>query len=98
MPLKFKKTESESKSSENEADNMKNNKPKSKLKPKIQIVNYTEKSFVVIGDTFYLKELLKTAGGKWNPHLKQKEDITKGWIFPMTKINVIKDLIATTQA
>lgn len=48
----------------------------------IYIENYTEKSFVVLGDTRPHKENIKKLGGKWNSRLK---DNKMGWIFPMSK-------------
>ena len=43
----------------------------------IEIAEYSDKSFVVRGDTKPIKECLKALGGKWNPYLKGG----KGWIF-----------------
>lgn len=47
----------------------------------ISITDYTEKSFVIRGNTTPYKEVLKNFGGKWNDRLRDGE----GWIFPMTK-------------
>lgn len=47
----------------------------------ISITNYTEKSFVIRGNTMPYKEVLKNFGGKWNDRLRDGE----GWIFPITK-------------
>ncbi len=47
----------------------------------IKIVNYSEKSFAVIGDTKPIKDMLKSLGGKFNMYLT----VGCGWIFPMTK-------------
>ncbi len=53
----------------------------------IRIVDYTEKSIAVYGDTKKYKEELKRIGGKYNPKLKEGP----GWIFPKTlKENVFK--------
>lgn len=43
----------------------------------MEIVEYTEKSFVVCGNTKEYKEELKELGGKWNLNLK----VGPGWIF-----------------
>lgn len=53
----------------------------------ITIEDYTEKSFVVRGETQRYKESLKVVGGKWNSRLT---DLTSGeifgaWIFPSIK-------------
>jgi hypothetical protein len=49
---------------------------------KIYTEQYSEKSFVVIGDTQEYKESLKAMGGKWNSRLTNKEGDTFGaWLF-----------------
>jgi hypothetical protein len=49
---------------------------------KIYTEQYSEKSFVVIGDTQEHKESLKAMGGKWNSRLTNKEgDIFGAWLF-----------------
>lgn len=52
---------------------MKNKEQKNGLK----IVDYSEKSFAVIGDTKPVKEQLKQLGGAWNRGLT----CGAGWIF-----------------
>jgi|688.fasta_scaffold1748369_2 hypothetical protein len=47
----------------------------------IKIEDYSERSFVVYGDTKIHKEKLKEMGGKYNPHLS----IGCGWIFSIKK-------------
>jgi hypothetical protein len=62
---------------------------------KIEIIHYTEKSIVVIGDTKDIKDKLKTLGGSWNAKLTNKEtlEIFGGWIFPKSKEDTLrKDL------
>ncbi len=44
----------------------------------IEIVEYTEKTFIVKGDTKDYKDKLKEIGGKWN-------GFKKFWIFPNSK-------------
>jgi len=51
------------------------------LKNNVQIIDYSEKSFVVIGETKPLKEDLKYLGGCFNFRLTYGA----GWIFPMSK-------------
>lgn len=48
------------------------------MNSQLNIVQYTEKSFVVRGNTTENKEQLKTIGGKYNALLKGGP----GWIFP----------------
>jgi hypothetical protein len=43
----------------------------------LQLVDYSEKAFAVIGDTKSHKDILKELGGKYNPYLS----CGKGWIF-----------------
>ena len=47
----------------------------------ITITDYTEKSFVLRGDTKEYSRFLADSGGKWNPNLKDGD----GWIFSMKK-------------
>jgi hypothetical protein len=60
---------------------------------KITIETYNEKSFVVYGeDTKKYKESIKSLGGKWNNHLKNKNDeMFGGWIFSIEKMSEVKD-------
>lgn len=54
---------------------------------KVIIQKYSEKSFVVRGQTFNHMDKLKELGGKWNAYLKGGE----GWIFPNYKENEVKE-------
>jgi len=51
----------------------------------IKIVPYSEFSFVVIGNTKPIKEVLKSLGGKFNMYLKTG----CGWIFSNTKKEIV---------
>ena len=53
---------------------------------KIQIVDYSEKAFAVIGETKPIKEGLKNLGGKFNFRLT----CGAGWIFSKTKLEAVK--------
>lgn len=46
----------------------------------IYIEDYTEKSFVVLGNTLEHKDNLRSLGGKWNGNLREGK---KGWIYPL---------------
>ncbi len=48
----------------------------------INIVDYSEKAFAVVGDTKPIKDQLKALGGKFNFRLT----CGAGWIFPKTKL------------
>ena len=52
----------------------------------LEIINYSEKSFVVRGNTKDHKEDLKSLGGKWNSNLRDGG----GWIFSNTKLPAFK--------
>lgn len=56
----------------------------------IYIESYTEKSFVVLGDTKPHKDNIKKLGGKWNSKLR---DNKMGWIFPISKKQSVEEYI-----
>jgi hypothetical protein len=58
----------------------------------MEIINYTEKSIVVKGDTKSHKDVLKSLGGKWNSKFTHKETGEKfgGWVFPKTKQDIVE--------
>lgn len=56
----------------------------------IEIVDYSEKSFAVVGDTKPIKETLKKLGGCFNGRLT----CGAGWIFSKTKIEVVKQTLS----
>ena len=53
----------------------------------MEIIDYTEKSIAVRGDTKQYKDLLTSIGGKWNTSLTDKSTNEKfaGWIFQKSK-------------
>lgn len=52
----------------------------------IEVLDYSERSFVIYGNTKPIKEKLKTLGGKFNRYLKATNGFMfAGWIFPLTK-------------
>ena len=53
----------------------------------ITISDYTEKSFVIRGNTKEYSRFLADSGGKWNPNLKDGS----GWIFSMKKKQEIEN-------
>lgn len=58
------------------------------IEPKngLQIIDYSDKAFAVIGETKPIKDVLKALGGKYNAFLK----CGKGWIFPKTRYEAVK--------
>ena len=75
------------------------NKPKNITKPKpinkpisnldIYIEKYSDKAFVVRGNTKLYKEQLKKIGGRWNKNLKNGE----GWIFSLKNLQKVNKLL-----
>jgi len=49
------------------------------------LIQYSEKSVAVFGDTKEIKEHLIKLGGKFNKYLKYMGKVTPGWIFPKSK-------------
>ena len=56
---------------------------------KIEIVDYSEKAFAMVGDTKPIKEKLKDLGGRFNPSLK----CGAGWIFSKKHLEAVKKAI-----
>jgi hypothetical protein len=61
----------------------------------IEIKQYTEKSFVIVGDTKPLKDSIKSFGAKWNSSLTDGETNEKfgGWILFNDKKQEVADWI-----
>ncbi len=59
-----------------------------------EIVEYSEKSIAVFGDTKSIKEELKALGGKFNPALKNNGEKRAGWIFPKKQADKVRALLA----
>ena len=55
--------------------------------------SYTEKAVAVFGNTKPYLEELKNIGGKYNQYLKQNGSTSPGWIFPKTKLSILKALV-----
>jgi hypothetical protein len=53
----------------------------------LNIIDYSEKSFAITGDTYQIKDTLKELNGKFNRFLT----CGAGWIFPKTKLNEVKE-------
>lgn len=61
-----------------------------------EIVEYSEKSIAVFGDTKSIKEELKALCGKFNPALKNNGEKRAGWIFPKKQADKVRALLAPT--
>lgn len=71
--------------------NMKVEKPvAAQTSEEICLKNYTDKSFVLYGDTKQHKDKIKELGGKWNANLR---DGMKGWVFSMKKKAVVEEFV-----
>lgn len=57
----------------------------------MEIVDYSERSFAVIGNTKLYKEQLKELGGKYNEKLK----CGAGWIFSLSKKSKVEKLVGS---
>ena len=63
----------------------------------LEIVDYSEKSIAVFGDTKAVKDLLKELGGRFNPALKYNGEKRSGWIFGKKQADKVKELITPTE-
>lgn len=71
----------------------------SKVK-KIEIVDYSEKSIAVFGNTIAIKDKLKEMGGKYNANLKKDKNVDikePGWIFIKSKKDEVSKFIEEIQ-
>lgn len=55
----------------------------------LQVIDYTEKAVVVVGDTYEIKDQLKANGGKF----RRWQNIGPGWMFPKSKLNAIEAIL-----
>ncbi len=60
------------------------------VKAKVQIVNYSDRSFAVIGETKPIKDVLRSLGGSFNAHLT----CGIGWIFSKKHLQAVKTKLA----
>jgi hypothetical protein len=64
----------------------------------MEIVDYSEKSIALFGDSKMIKDILKNiSGSRYNPNLKKDGVKTSGWIFPKDKKNDLEELINLIQ-
>lgn len=58
--------------------------------PSLEIVDYSDKAFAIIGETKARKDELARLGGKFNKYLR----CGAGWIFPKTRLKTVKQALA----
>ena len=56
----------------------------------LQYVDYSEKSFAIIGETKPIKEELKSLKGRFNAHLTVDGEQVAGWVFAKRNIEPVK--------
>jgi len=61
--------------------------------PSVYMVDYSDRSFAVFGDTKPIKEELKGLGGRFNKYLKHDGVTMVGWIFPLKARADVEELI-----
>jgi len=61
----------------------------------VQLIEYTEKSIAVFGETEKIKDYLEKLGGKFNPGLTNKTTGSReaGWIFVKSKAKEVQKLV-----
>lgn len=69
---------------------------------KLRVEDYNNYSIAVFGDASYgdkspVREKLFNLGGRFNWHLKFNGRVLPGWVLPMSKKKVVKNLIAKHQ-
>lgn len=67
--------------------------PKPVLNP-LELVNYSERSFAVFGDTKPLQAQLEALGGKFNRWLKRDGTPTPGYIFSINRIDSVRKALS----
>lgn len=72
------------------------NKPTQETKGNIQVLDYSDRAVIVIGDTKSIKDTLKSMGGRFNKFLKHPDTGEKvvGWVFSKTKKDALLKLIS----
>lgn len=61
----------------------------------VKIVDYSLKSFVIVGRTYPIKNILKLNNGSFNRNLKINGKKIKGWVFSKRNYNNLVNLLET---
>jgi hypothetical protein len=59
----------------------------------MELVDYSERSIAVIGDTKEYKEQLRELGGKYNPGLTVNDQRVAGWIFSKKQQDKVEEFL-----
>jgi hypothetical protein len=74
-------------------------KPQGEITSDIKIISYSERAFVLVGNTKPVKDIISSLGGKPNWNLKDPNGNKYfGWIFPVTKLDLVKKELALSEA
>ena len=60
---------------------------------KMEIVDYSDRSIAVIGDSRAIKDQLKELGGRYNRNLTVNDETVAGWIFSKKKEDAVRQLV-----
>jgi len=65
----------------------------------MELLDYTDKSFVVVGDTKNIKDRLKELGGRYNPNLTHPEtkERLSAWIFSKKQKEKVESFISNPE-
>lgn len=58
-----------------------------------EVVNYSDKCIAIFGSTILIKDKLKEIGAKFNPYLNKGGVKTAGWVLPISKQNLLNNII-----
>ena len=59
----------------------------------VQVIDYSERALIVIGDTKQIKDQLKELGGRFNRYLKHDNKQVAGWVFSKKVSDKVNNLI-----
>lgn len=62
-------------------------------KPNIEMLQYSDKSYAIIGDTKPIKDILKENGGRFCPFLTVDGQKTAGWIFNLKNAEKVEKVL-----
>lgn len=60
------------------------------VKPSLELVMYSDRSFAIFGDTKPMQAQLETLYGKFNRYLKRDGVATPGYIFSIGRLDAVR--------